>query len=78
MIASGCVDMTLPPDGIARELIRIARHPYLSGEGIELNEEVGDSSEAQMAQVFALLRRTTRVDFSGYKPPTIGRRVARR
>ena len=31
-----------------------------------------------MAQVFGLLLRTTRVDFSEYKPPTIGRRVARR
>ena len=31
-----------------------------------------------MAQIFGLLRRATRVDFSEYKPPTIGRRVARR
>ena len=31
-----------------------------------------------MAQVFGLLRRTTRVDFSEYKPPTIGRRMERR
>lgn len=77
-IASGCVDKILPPDDIARELIRIAGHPYVTGEGIELSEEVGETSEAQMAQVFGLLRRATRVDFSEYKPPTIGRRVARR
>jgi two-component system CheB/CheR fusion protein len=77
-IASGCVDKVLSPEGIAKELTRIARHPYVSGESIELNEGVGQTSEAQMAQVFALLRRATRVDFSEYKPPTIGRRVARR
>jgi two-component system CheB/CheR fusion protein len=77
-IASGCVDMTLSPEGVAKELTRIARHPYVSGVGIELQEEMGESSEAQMAQIFALLRRATRVDFSEYKPPTIGRRVARR
>ena len=77
-IASGAVDLVLPPDAIARELTRIAGHPYISGDGIELENEVGETREAQMGQVFALLRRATRVDFSEYKPPTIGRRVARR
>jgi two-component system CheB/CheR fusion protein len=77
-IASGSVDLILPPEGIARELTRIARHPYVSGDGIELEAEVGDTKEAQMTQVFGLLRRATRVDFSEYKSPTIGRRVARR
>ena len=27
-IASGCVDFVLPPDEIAREIVRISRHPY--------------------------------------------------
>ncbi|HEV2465243.1 MAG TPA: CheR family methyltransferase [Acidobacteriaceae bacterium] len=31
-----------------------------------------------MSQVFRLLRRATKVDFSEYKPPTIGRRIKRR
>jgi two-component system CheB/CheR fusion protein len=77
-IASGSVDLVLPPEGIAHELTRIAGHPYVSGDEIELEEEIGETKEAQMAQVFALLRRATQVDFSEYKPPTIGRRVARR
>ena len=77
-IASGSVDLVLPPEGIAQELTRIARHPYVAGSGEELEIEVGDTKEAQMAQIFTLLRRATRVDFSEYKPPTIGRRVARR
>jgi len=29
-VASGCVDFVLPPDEIARELGRIARHPYVT------------------------------------------------
>ena len=29
-IATGCVDFVLPPEGIARELAELARHPYLS------------------------------------------------
>jgi two-component system CheB/CheR fusion protein len=76
-IAAGCVDLVLPPADIARELTRIARHPYVLGAGVE-PEEVGKTKEAQMAQIFGLLRRATRVDFSEYKLPTIGRRVGRR
>ncbi len=76
-IASGCVDRVLPPAGIAKELTRIAHHPYVLGSGLEL-EEVGATSDVQMDQLFGMLRRVTRVDFSEYKFPTIGRRVARR
>jgi two-component system CheB/CheR fusion protein len=76
-IAAGCVDLILPPEDIGKELARIARHPYVLGAAVE-PEQVGETVEAQMAQVFAMLRRATRVDFSEYKPPTIGRRVARR
>ena len=75
-INSGCVDLVLPPEGIARELARIAKHPYVVGQ-IEV-EAVGETVEAQMAQIFGMLRRATRVDFSEYKTPTISRRVARR
>ena len=75
-IASGSVDLVLPPDRIARELARIARHPHVSGEAIF--EPVGETREAQMDQVFAILRRITRVDFTEYKAPTISRRVSRR
>ncbi len=76
-IAAGCVDLVQPPEGIATELTRIARHPYVRGVGIELGE-VGESKEKQMMQIFSLLRRTTRVDFSEYKPQAVARRVARR
>ncbi len=77
-IASGSVDLVLSPDAMARELARIASHPYVSGAGLELDSESGEIKDAQMGQLFAILRRVTRVDFSQYKRPTIGRRVARR
>ena len=76
-IAAGCVDLVRPPEGIAEELTRIARHPYVRGAGIELGV-AGESKEKQMMQIFSLLRRSTRVDFSEYKPQAIARRVARR
>ena len=29
-IAAGCVDFVLPPEGIAQELARLGRHPYVA------------------------------------------------
>ena len=76
-IATGCVDFVLPPEGISKELRRISRHPYVSGDNGG-TEAATETREAQMAQIFSMLRRATHVDFSEYKPPTIGRRVSRR
>ncbi len=77
-IAAGCVDFVLPPEEIAEELARIRSHPYVAGAAPKPLEDEEKSSDPLMAQVFRLLRRATRVDFSEYKPPTIGRRIARR
>jgi two-component system CheB/CheR fusion protein len=33
-VAAGCVDFVLPPEGIARELARIAKHPHLARGGL--------------------------------------------
>jgi two-component system, chemotaxis family, CheB/CheR fusion protein len=75
-IATDCVDFVLPPEGIAAELARIREHPYVAGHHIEAIEE--HDKDTAMSQVFRLLRRVTKVDFSEYKPPTIGRRIQRR
>jgi two-component system CheB/CheR fusion protein len=75
-IASGCVDFILSPAGIAKEIARIRHHPYISDHFNPEAGEVGDGSD--MEQIFRLLRRMTTVDFSGYKSPTIARRVQRR
>ncbi len=75
-VAAGCVDFVLPPEEIARELAQIRRHPYVAGELMEAVEAQG--TDANMAQIFRLLRRATKVDFSEYKLPTIGRRIHRR
>ena len=77
-IAAGCVDFTLPPQGIANELARISKHPYVAGRQDGQIEDESKGTETHMAQIFRLLRRTTKVDFSEYKPPTIGRRIQRR
>jgi two-component system, chemotaxis family, CheB/CheR fusion protein len=76
-IASGCVDFVMPPEGIAREIARIRRHPYIAdGHKHEPTQLGGDEGDLDL--IFRLLRRKTRVDFSGYKSPTIARRIQRR
>jgi two-component system, chemotaxis family, CheB/CheR fusion protein len=76
-IASGCVDFVMTPAGIAREIARIRHHPYIAdGHKQEPAHLGGDESDLDL--IFRLLRRRTRVDFSGYKSPTIARRIQRR
>ena len=75
-IASGCVDFVMTPPAIAREIARIRHHPYIADGHKKESALLGDESE--MDQIFRLLRRVTRVDFSGYKSPTIARRIQRR
>jgi chemotaxis methyl-accepting protein methylase/signal transduction histidine kinase len=42
-VAAGCVDLVLSPGKIARELARIAKHPYLSGRLIKPSAARGPS-----------------------------------
>ena len=75
-IASGCVDFVMTPAGIAREIARIRHHPYITDGHKRDQGQLGDESDLDL--IFRLLRRKTRVDFSGYKSPTIARRIQRR
>src|SRR5262245_16346641 len=76
-IASGCVDYVLPPKAIARELGRIAHHPYVAGQATEEGDYESDES-AGLNSIFQLLRRSTGVDFTHYRKTTILRRIQRR
>jgi len=76
-IAAGCVDLVLPPERIAAELARIARHPFvaiLPPEGVAALP----AEEKEWARLFWLLRTASGVDFTFYKESTIRRRLARR
>jgi two-component system CheB/CheR fusion protein len=75
-IASGCVDFILTPAQIANEIARIRQHPYIADAVSPDGHHVSDDSE--MESIFRLLRRSTTVDFTGYKSPTIARRIQRR
>src|SRR6185503_4471271 len=72
-IASGCVDLVLPPHEIAREIVRIAGHPYVKTE-----PAAAPSDEETLARIVQVLHRQTGVDFSQYKANTLYRRITRR
>lgn len=77
-VASGCVDYILPPKAIARELGRIARHPYLARGHVAETADLAPSENNGLSLVFQLLRKTTGVDFTHYRQTTILRRIQRR
>jgi two-component system CheB/CheR fusion protein len=85
-IDSGCVDLVLRPEEIARELHRIRRHPYIRQDergAEEQGKELADSvapppSDADFIAIVDQLRKSSGVDFRQYKPNTIHRRALRR
>lgn len=71
--ASGCVDFVLPPAEIAREIARIARHPYVAPEGRDTAAD-----EPGHARIAEIVNRAMGVDFTHYKANTLHRRITRR
>jgi two-component system CheB/CheR fusion protein len=76
-IDSGCVDFVLPPEGIARQLAEIRRHPYLKAtvDAMATTEPV---SQGNYHKVLTTVRARTGVDFTAYRDTTIRRRIMRR
>jgi two-component system CheB/CheR fusion protein len=74
-VAAGYVEYVLPPKGIARELARIARHPYVAREIIPAAVDPAPPASKGLSTVFQILRRYAGVDFTHYRQTTILRRV---
>jgi two-component system CheB/CheR fusion protein len=84
-VQTGCVDFVLSAPMIARELVRMGRHPYLNkvvpavtGQEESAVSSLPRSDEDRFKRIFRLLRNARGVDFSHYKRTTIERRLARR
>jgi two-component system CheB/CheR fusion protein len=83
-LASGAVDVMLPPQEIAYELGRIAGSHFKFPENSREPRIMAPPSESEMesldslGQIFRLLRNQCHVDFTYYKPNTIHRRLERR
>jgi len=77
-VVAGCVDYVLPPKEIAKELERIARHPYLARKTLPGTAEAVPTLGRGLNTIFQVLRRATGVDFTHYRQTTILRRIQRR
>ncbi|MGC1619079.1 MAG: chemotaxis protein CheB [Candidatus Acidiferrum sp.] len=77
-VMAGCADYVLPPKGIAKELARIARHPYVARKNQSTAIEVPPATGAGLHAIFQILRKETGVDFTHYRQTTILRRIQRR
>jgi two-component system CheB/CheR fusion protein len=77
-IRSGCVDLILSCEEIARELARIAQHPYVTPAQTEEHTRQAAPDEDHFKKILVLLRSSFGVDFSAYRDTTIKRRMMRR
>jgi two-component system, chemotaxis family, CheB/CheR fusion protein len=84
-IATGAVDFVLTLENIAKELNRVASHPYITSTTSVSKEEASLPPLSKpliysdkLAVILRLLRKSTGVDFSYYKINTIFRRISRR
>jgi two-component system, chemotaxis family, CheB/CheR fusion protein len=79
-IATGCVDFVLSPAAIAAELSTISRHSYVAQlpPAQPVAEALPANEVTPLATIFTLLKRQKGVDFTGYKPATLKRRIVRR
>ena len=75
-IETGAVDFCLPIPELAKELTRIARHPFLLRHDADKSATLEDESE--LKKVLLLVRNAVGIDFSEYKLASIRRRLARR
>jgi two-component system CheB/CheR fusion protein len=76
-VSTGCIDFVLPPGAIARELSRLAKHPYVIQPSAE-EAEPAMIPEDHMQELLSALRDATGVDFTHYKQTTLQRRIKRR
>lgn len=79
-VRSGAVDAVHTPRDIAREIHRIARHPYIRHPFAE-HEEAEKAIYKQaddLGRIFFSLKKQMGVDFTTYKHTTLLRRIQRR
>ena len=77
-VLDGNVDHILRPHDIARELERIAQHPYVKNPEPRPSDSAPVADGDPINDIVTLVRQRTAVDFTHYKQTTIRRRILRR
>jgi two-component system CheB/CheR fusion protein len=77
LIDAGYADHILRPREMPEVLVGYAGHSYAAG-GREDGDAILRREQQHFREILAILRTRTRQDFSGYKKPTLLRRIQRR
>ncbi|HEY0007527.1 MAG TPA: chemotaxis protein CheB, partial [Tepidisphaeraceae bacterium] len=77
LIESGVADFVMKPAEMPELLSKYANHPYAKGERSKAASRNRRDAGA-LDEILTVLRTRTRVDYRGYKKPTVLRRVQRR
>jgi two-component system CheB/CheR fusion protein len=77
-LATGMVDLVLPPNEMPDKLIYYFSHRRKLGTGDEASAKKNGLNEEPVAKILVLLRDRVGHDFSSYKQSTIIRRIERR
>lgn len=83
LIDAGYADLILTPADIPEALTAYASHPYAAertngDESGKSGAEHEQREQQHVREVLAIVRTRTRFDFTGYKKPTVLRRIQRR
>ena len=73
-IATGLVDLVLPPERMAEALVNVVRHPYVRQPDAAEPPEL----DGQLSALLALLRTRANLDFRPYRQRSLLRRIHRR
>ncbi len=77
-VKTGLIDFVLSPQNIARELDRMKSHPFLSLVKAPPREDNDIFGSKGFKAILELLLRNKKIDMTGYKLPTVRRRILRR
>ena len=77
LIDNGMADSILTPKEMFGVIAGFANHPYANGQEQSL-DAIARRERSALSEVLAVLRARVRHDFSGYKKPTVLRRIQRR
>ena len=78
-IAAGVVDFILSPKEIARELVRLSKHPLTKSIASQKgHEDIIENNNPALKKILNYLYKAKGVDFNAYKMATLKRRIIRR
>ncbi len=78
LIDAGYADFVSRPSEMPDVILQYASHPYTTGDREADAENILQREQQHLREIMAVLRMRLKQDFSGYKKPTVLRRIQRR